>query len=135
MMDNRSRDWRDSKTHDAPEVHYTNYPVALPPDEQGLQVVEEEVTKEYRRDGVAIHKEGRSRRKTWTWIAVAVILCLVGFGAGVGVGIAVQQGSSEYVVCSDKAYIGQGAHTLQVNTNYNSEFNGHVTSVQCNTVP
>lgn len=94
-MDHRSTAWRDSKPNDAPEVHYTNYPVALPPDEQGLQVVEADA-KEYRRDGVAITKDGGSRRRTWIWIAIAVTLCLVGFGAGVGIGIAVEQGSSEY---------------------------------------
>lgn len=92
------------KAHDAPEVAVSGDPVALPPDDEGLQVVNSgkgDDVKEYRQDGAALAPEKvderrwRSRRKLWLWISLAVTLALVGLGVGVGVGVAVGQKASE----------------------------------------
>jgi hypothetical protein len=87
--------------NDAPEVALTNYPVAVRPDGEGLQHVQESEArdeKEYRREGVAIVDESAqkdtARRRRWLWITGAVVLCLVGFGVGIGVGIVVGRDDS-----------------------------------------
>jgi hypothetical protein len=87
--------------NDAPEVALTNYPVAVRPDGEGLQHVQEQEgrdEKEYRREGVAVVDESAqrdtARRRRWIWIIAAVVLCLVGFGVGIGVGIVVGRNDS-----------------------------------------
>jgi hypothetical protein len=99
------RGWQSlEKAHNAPEVAVSRDPVALPPDQEGLQAVtyrRRDDVREYRQDGLAIKGEedgarrGGSRRRTWLWIALAVALCLIGFGVGIGAGVAIGQNSSE----------------------------------------
>ncbi len=97
-MDRQRNGWYEMKSeHDAPEVaNIENYPVAVTPDEEGLQAVRGQKggdVREYRQDGVAIAADGgdrtTSRRSRWLWIALAAVLCLVGMGAGIVIGVAI----------------------------------------------